>query len=106
MTVLIEADVSWQDKAGCKGHPANLFFIDSPNGVNKPYRQTLEKARQVCANCPVVSECYNYAVQAKEQYGVWGGVDFQVRGKKNRSRACREQLFEAQRKAMLEMVTQ
>lgn len=106
MNVLVETDVSWQEKAGCKGHPANLFFLDSANGVTTHYRRALEKARQVCVKCPVMNECYNYAVQAKEQYGVWGGVDFQVRGKKNRSRACRQQLFEAQRKAMLEMVTQ
>jgi hypothetical protein len=30
-------------------------------------------AKQVCARCPVTVECEDYATQAHEKYGIWGG---------------------------------
>ncbi len=35
-------------------------------------------ARQVCASCPVRTECLSYATTADE-FGIWGGLDQQER---------------------------
>lgn len=36
-------------------------------------------ARRVCASCPVRFDCLDYAVHAREEFGIWGGVGEQVR---------------------------
>lgn len=34
------------------------------------------KARSLCAQCPVLKECRDYAVQYEGIYGIWGGYDW------------------------------
>lgn len=68
--------VSWQDKAKCAGQPATLFFPDVGSGGGHALRQAYEKARSVCLDCTVHTECYNFAVSHEEEYGIWGGVNF------------------------------
>lgn len=65
-------DVSWQDKAGCKGHPAEFFFPDT---------KADKRAYKICMYCEVAKQCFNYALANNEEYGVWGGVNFQVNTK-------------------------
>jgi WhiB family redox-sensing transcriptional regulator len=31
-------------------------------------------AKAICAGCPVKAECADYAIRAREPYGVWGGL--------------------------------
>jgi len=54
-------------EAACRGMPADLFFPavkgDHPSAG----------AKEVCAACPVQAECLAYAVEHKEEHGVWGG---------------------------------
>ena len=33
-----------------------------------------ERAKQVCATCPVLQQCREHALAAREPYGVWGGM--------------------------------
>ena len=33
------------------------------------------EAKQVCANCPVRGECLDYAIEADEEFGIWGGLN-------------------------------
>jgi len=35
----------------------------------------IERAKAVCAACPVVAECLDDAMQRGERYGIWGGLD-------------------------------
>ena len=73
--------VSWQDKAKCAGQPATLFF--PAVGAGGSLIKAVEKARSVCLDCTVHTECYNYAVSHEEEYGIWGGVCFTRRQKDN-----------------------
>jgi len=41
-------------------------------------RQTL-RAKAVCAQCPVRSECLEWALETAQPHGVWGGLDEQER---------------------------
>ena len=65
---------SWEDAAKCRSHDPTLFF--GPNRF-EPKRERLEReaaAKAVCATCPAMRECREYAVRNGEIYGVWGGL--------------------------------
>lgn len=68
------ADLDWQDDAACLSYPAVLFFgiDDSESPIERRSRE--REAKLVCAGCRVRAECLQYALSAKEQYGVWGGM--------------------------------
>lgn len=34
------------------------------------------KARAICASCPILQECREYACQYEGIYGIWGGYDW------------------------------
>lgn len=54
----------------CRTDP-ELFFSTAPTARQYAARQ--------CHRCPLLLACMRYALAADEQYGVWGGVDFEAR---------------------------
>jgi WhiB family redox-sensing transcriptional regulator len=59
--------------AACKGADLALFF--GPDSEFVTARQQREaKAKAICARCPVKAECLEYALDARETFGVWGGT--------------------------------
>lgn len=71
---LIDRGASWQHEARCRNHDAALFF--GPNRF-EPKRERLAreaKAKDVCATCPALVTCREYALANEELYGVWGGL--------------------------------
>lgn len=68
--------LEWHDRAGCKGQPAHYFFPESKYGDSQNHRKCVMEARKICMKCPVMKDCFDYAMEANEEYGVWGGVDF------------------------------
>ena len=44
------------------------------------------KAKKICAECPAKEPCLEYAMEANEQYGVWGGVSPEGRRKLRKAR--------------------
>ncbi|MCO6009034.1 WhiB family transcriptional regulator [Actinoallomurus purpureus] len=61
----------WTDLAACQGVDPELFFPVSASG---PALDQVAEAKQVCASCPVVSDCLAWALRAGESAGVWGGT--------------------------------
>jgi WhiB family redox-sensing transcriptional regulator len=59
-------ETAWMEKARCRGSDPERFFPSPGTGF--------ELARQVCAECPVQSECLEYALTNRIDLGVWGGV--------------------------------
>jgi len=59
------------------------FFPDSlVDGGRIPMhalRESLKYTKQLCAECPVRRECFEFAIQFDEHYGIWGGVCFERR---------------------------
>lgn len=41
---------------------------------NDTYRVAVKVAKKLCAQCPIRQECLEYAVEAKEEWGIWGGL--------------------------------
>ena len=46
-----------------------------------------EQAAELCAGCPVLDLCRDYAIAAKEPFGIWGGTTPAMRGIASRYRA-------------------
>jgi len=44
-----------------------------PEETTQPARSTWT-AKQVCNRCPIINECGQYALEANEIYGIWGGM--------------------------------
>jgi len=63
----------WQDLGICRETDPLLFF--HPQNERGSARAKRDRgAKLVCAGCPVRLECADYAVRAREPYGVWGGL--------------------------------
>nr|WP_241031930.1 WhiB family transcriptional regulator [Rhodococcus koreensis] len=81
----VPADVNWQDRASCRGTDTDLFF--SPDGERGKVRARREHAaKQICRDCPVLTECRTHALSAAEPYGIWGGMSETDRTRHRRRR--------------------
>jgi WhiB family redox-sensing transcriptional regulator len=69
----------WQWRAACRGDDSGLFF--SPSHLEpKDARDAREqRAKSICAICPVRVECLDYALRTREPHGIWGGLNEQER---------------------------
>ena len=63
---MIDTTVSWRDKAACRGSDPDIFYP-----VNE---DDADEAIAICMACPVREPCLEYALVARERYGVWGGT--------------------------------
>ncbi|MGV9870275.1 WhiB family transcriptional regulator [Rhodococcus koreensis] len=63
----------WQRDARCISVGSEVFF--GPEGERRDAREHREHTtKQYCRTCTVRRECRNYALQAGEPFGVWGGM--------------------------------
>ena len=60
------ASQSWRQHARCLGADSETFHPPSDEGA--------AAAKAICAVCPVREPCLEYAITAREQQGVWGGL--------------------------------
>jgi len=70
----LELEARWQDLAECKGMDPTLFFGPEHAETVKEKRDREDAAKAVCNRCPVRAECLEYALDAREAYGIWGGM--------------------------------
>lgn len=67
-------DAIWREEAACLPFPAILFFGQDDNEPPADRRAREDQAKLICETCGVRVECLEYAIAAKEQYGIWGGL--------------------------------
>ncbi|MCP3939346.1 MAG: WhiB family transcriptional regulator [Actinomycetia bacterium] len=63
----------WQLRAACRGPQAAVFF---PPPRHERKHEKIERelmAKSICGQCCVRSECLDYAIEIREQHGIWGG---------------------------------
>lgn len=41
--------------------------------------ENTQQARRCCFACPTQKQCAEYAIVTRENYGIWGGLDFKQR---------------------------
>jgi len=71
---------AWMEQARCRGCSPSLFFPTRGEGTEN------DAAKRVCAQCPVIDECLEYALVNQEKVGVWGGTSEKQRRKIRRAR--------------------
>jgi len=59
---------SWVRRAACAGHGHADWFADDPSGK-------YPAARAVCDDCAVKAECLAWAIEARVDHGMWGGLN-------------------------------
>ena len=71
----------WKARAACAGYANTYFFPanDAPNFVTS-------RAKAICAECPVSTECLEYALNVGETHGIWGGKNELERRRMMRAR--------------------
>jgi WhiB family transcriptional regulator, redox-sensing transcriptional regulator len=60
--------------AACKGADTDLFFGPDAEFVSARQQREAE-AKAICARCPVRDACLAYALDTREAYGIWGGLN-------------------------------
>lgn len=65
MTQDDDTTTAWMQEGTCRLHPPDTFFPSDGVGV--------DRAKKICANCPVTAPCLEYALQHRIEHGVWGG---------------------------------
>jgi len=63
--------MSWRNRAACLDEDPELFF---PVGNTGPAVDQIEQAKLVCQRCEVIETCLNWAIDSRQDAGVWGGL--------------------------------
>ncbi|MFZ8998545.1 MAG: WhiB family transcriptional regulator [Ilumatobacteraceae bacterium] len=82
---LAAADDDWRDRALCSGTDPELFF---PVGTTGNAVLSIDRAKQVCSQCTVTSECLEFALETNQDSGIWGGLSEEERRQIRRQRAA------------------
>jgi WhiB family redox-sensing transcriptional regulator len=70
---LATALAAWTNRAACHDAPSDLFYPALAETASA--RDERERAaKRVCMSCGVRVECLEYALDANERLGVWGGM--------------------------------
>ena len=63
----------WQLRAACRGMDWEWFFPPDREQA-KARSARISKAKAICAHCPAIIACRDYALRNGEPFGVWGGL--------------------------------
>jgi WhiB family redox-sensing transcriptional regulator len=63
-------------RAACLHANPVLFF---PAMQDHAGQLQAERAKAICARCPVRGECLAYALATRQKYGIWGGATAEER---------------------------
>jgi hypothetical protein len=52
----------------------HIFYPEDSYGYDQQYQAERKLAIKLCSTCPVRKLCADYAITAREPYGIWGGT--------------------------------
>ena len=76
--------MNWRARAACRGTDPELFFPIGRDDVDRP---EIDAAKEICAGCPVLDDCLDYALATHQPDGIWGGLTTSERQRLARRRA-------------------
>ena len=76
----------------CKDTDPELFF---PVGTTGQALLQIDRAKQVCDECPVKIECLDFAIETNQDSGIWGGTSEDERRDIRRRIAARNKALKA-----------
>ena len=65
------ASGDWRAAGACRGEDPDLFFPITAEG---PSARQVTMAKAVCSRCTVQRQCLNFAMESRQDHGVWGGT--------------------------------
>ncbi|MEV4975341.1 WhiB family transcriptional regulator [Streptomyces scopuliridis] len=71
-----------RSRPACAGTDPELFFAHALS------TSQVERAKAVCATCPLMENCLQGALERGEEHGVWGGTDEDDRRRMKRRAAA------------------
>jgi WhiB family redox-sensing transcriptional regulator len=71
MPAIADPALDWLDLGACRDEDPDLFFPITSVG---PALAQVAAAKAVCARCAVREACLRYALEARQDHGVWGGM--------------------------------
>ncbi len=83
---LANAQYDWRRDAICRDTDPDLFF---PVGTTGQALVQIERAREVCGQCPVSTDCLEFALETNQDSGIWGGTSEEERRKIRREIVAR-----------------
>lgn len=69
-------DQDWRRYALCRQIDPELFF---PTGSAAQVKTQREQAKMICGRCPVREACLRWALDSRQDIGVWGGLSEEER---------------------------
>lgn len=58
----------WMADALCLQFDPDTFYAE------QGYNDITREAKRICTQCPVKQLCLAYALETRDEYGVWGGL--------------------------------
>lgn len=84
---IARAQPEWMARGSCRT-PAVRALIDAGRVSFFPEQgSTGNPAKRICAECPVRTTCFDYAVEHLELKGIWGGYGERARQDEHARRA-------------------
>ena len=71
----ITRDLSTIGGSPCENAP-DMFFIDEQDTLG---REKIRNSKKLCDDCPIKFKCLEYALEANESQGIWGGLTYNER---------------------------
>jgi WhiB family redox-sensing transcriptional regulator len=72
---------NWRIRAACRGPETALFFPPATSERREDREARERRAKSICRECPVRTECLDHALRVGEMHGIWGGLnEFERRG--------------------------
>ena len=83
MTLTTTTEWDWRDYTACQyiEGGTSIFFEDDNDDTPKYYYPHEDKAKAICAVCPVKDDCLDWAMEVWEEWGIFGGLTFPERRK-------------------------
>lgn len=68
----------WRDNALCRSdqYDADTWF---PKGTDAASMDAEQEAVRICRRCPAMAPCRDWAIETRQDHGVWGGLTAQDR---------------------------
>ena len=63
--------MTWRKHVAWLDEDPELFF---PIGNTSPALDQIEQAKSVCRRCEVAETCLKWAIESRQDEGVWGGL--------------------------------
>src|SRR5690606_29394967 len=71
---LMRRPPEWMDRAACVDSDPEAFFVAGESALAEAVEA---EAKAVCRTCDVAAECWQYATERGERFGIWAGVNLE-----------------------------